>query len=480
VGQVTSQGWNISRWDHAFLPWIRLLLLDGAVRVAAFTLSHDLELPGSVGWEAVGQGQAFAHLVQYLRKRQGAYPRKKLASNAGISHSTLDEWLAGRQLPQSENIENVAHALVDHPDEQETALVGLQLRVAVAASEFFQLLHRHLGEEDSKHVSKALGTYVDFAASFISQSRLDEPLRTVRQWQVILGGTRDPGIVFLLRRAIASTKHQELQADLKVLATGDWSARILGWYRRGEYLDPPGTAKRIGAELGLSAPDAESLMEMTMRAVLLPPLLGLPDKAQEKPMVRLTGDTDFKQGNREEQWNLAIQAEQFDEAVIHASRLIELAPDNAKYHLWLGGSLNRLGKVDEALHECRIASVLDPDWCLPAVEIGIVLLDTGRNQEAVDHLYKVNDERAPRNAREAAHLTYHFGLALMRVERHEEAIVEFLALADQSGHARAMDLLAHCYFEQGNRPEGRQWAKKAAHRGEKTTLTSLEEGRYDK
>ena len=45
-----------------------------------------------------------------------------------------------------------------------------------------------------------------------------------------------------------------------------------------------------------------------------------------------------------------------------------------------------VGEVDEGIEECWIAARLDDDWELPRVEVGIILLNAGRNQEALEHL----------------------------------------------------------------------------------------------
>jgi Tfp pilus assembly protein PilF len=60
----------------------------------------------------------------------------------------------------------------------------------------------------------------------------------------------------------------------------------------------------------------------------------------------------------------------------------------AEAHTFLGWSLSYLGRIDEAIDECKIAIQIDPDFGNPYNDIGVYLLDRGRLDEAKPWLEK--------------------------------------------------------------------------------------------
>jgi Tfp pilus assembly protein PilF len=62
------------------------------------------------------------------------------------------------------------------------------------------------------------------------------------------------------------------------------------------------------------------------------------------------------------------------------------AAPTAEGHTFLGWSLSRLGRLEEAIEECRRAIALDPDYGNPYNDIGVYLIDLGRLAEAVPWL----------------------------------------------------------------------------------------------
>ena len=60
----------------------------------------------------------------------------------------------------------------------------------------------------------------------------------------------------------------------------------------------------------------------------------------------------------------------------------------AEAHTFLGWSLSYLGRIDEAIAQCKIAIKLDPDFGNPYNDIGVYLLDQARLEEAVPWLEK--------------------------------------------------------------------------------------------
>ena len=64
------------------------------------------------------------------------------------------------------------------------------------------------------------------------------------------------------------------------------------------------------------------------------------------------------------------------------------AHPTAEAHTFLGWSLSHLGKLDEAIAQCKSAIQIDPDFGNPYNDIGVILMAMGRQQEAVPWLEK--------------------------------------------------------------------------------------------
>ncbi len=78
---------------------------------------------------------------------------------------------------------------------------------------------------------------------------------------------------------------------------------------------------------------------------------------------------------------------QYRGAMERFQKSIEVHP-TAEGHTYLGWSLSGLGRLDEAIVECKKAIPLDPDYGNPYNDIGVYLIDLGRPDEAVPWLKK--------------------------------------------------------------------------------------------
>lgn len=76
------------------------------------------------------------------------------------------------------------------------------------------------------------------------------------------------------------------------------------------------------------------------------------------------------------------------ERAIEYFRASIAAYPTAEAHTFLGWSLSHLGRIDEAIAQCKIAIGLDPDFGNPYNDIGVYLIDLGRPEEAIPWLEK--------------------------------------------------------------------------------------------
>ena len=78
---------------------------------------------------------------------------------------------------------------------------------------------------------------------------------------------------------------------------------------------------------------------------------------------------------------------QYTAAVRFFRKSIEIHP-TARGHTFLGWSLSMLGRLEEAIAECKKAVPLDPDYGNPYNDIGLYLIELGRPEEAIPWLEK--------------------------------------------------------------------------------------------
>ena len=90
------------------------------------------------------------------------------------------------------------------------------------------------------------------------------------------------------------------------------------------------------------------------------------------------------------QWEAGYVLHQLGEyeRAIDAYRASIADHPTAEAHTFLGWSLSHLGRLDEAIAQCKIAIRIDPDFGNPYNDIGVYLLDLGRPEEAIPWLEK--------------------------------------------------------------------------------------------
>ncbi len=106
---------------------------------------------------------------------------------------------------------------------------------------------------------------------------------------------------------------------------------------------------------------------------------------------------------------------EYEEAVRLFRKSIEAYP-TAEGHTFLGWSLSKLGRIEEALAECKKAIPLDPDYGNPYNDIGVYLIELGRPDEAIPWL-----EKAMRAKRYCCYQFPHFNLGRILLNKGRTA-----------------------------------------------------------
>lgn len=483
----------------ALLPWVRLFAVELGLRVGAYFAIQGVEVVEEEDSGALVQGRAFDRLLQRYRRSAGGIPREDLARGGGVASSTVDEWLAGRALPQAENILSLAAVLASRVQGASEAELVFHLRWSVAASE----AARWLWEVCPSHPSKAgLGPPrpAQFIIEFLAVLELahgmaytapvpDEKLG-VLWWTLVTYGSKCQAGKAIIAFTLDQARDSYLRADLDAVLRERWQERVLLLYRQipsveGASRDP--FAKRLALTPDLMLKMVE--MEAWGRVSPNPggwhfepaqSRMGFPNSDEEGEQLHMVvlNNQDFMSPTQRTS-KLAMEAMHARgderEALAHHQQLVAAEPANAKYHFWLGASLAAVGRIDEAVLECKIAAGLEPDWSLPAVEVAIILSNAGRGQEALAAMRDIEGKYEV-----DAHFANVFGYTHMYLSQFEEAIRWFRrTLSLNAEHARATMHLAHCLLMTGERIEGRSLAKRARMLGERWVYDGLKAGRYD-
>jgi Tfp pilus assembly protein PilF len=107
---------------------------------------------------------------------------------------------------------------------------------------------------------------------------------------------------------------------------------------------------------------------------------------------------------------------------IDAFRASIAARPTAEAHTFLGWSLSHIGRLDDAIAQCRMAIEIDPDFGNPYNDIGVYLMGLGKSTEAVPWF-----EKAIASKRYCCYQFPHFNLGRVLLEQGKlrEAIRAF-------------------------------------------------------
>jgi tetratricopeptide (TPR) repeat protein len=264
------------------------------------------------------------------------------------------------------------------------------------------------------------------------------------------------------------------QADLMAV-TRPWHLRLTHVAQHLGGLDK--AMQLIHEEYGIPTEAIQEQMDKMLRDVQADSTrLGITDPSELSGMtfLRVKGDAKFSARNRMIQFAQARSEGDFETAILHVRRAVELQPDNAEYHFHLGANLGMVGEIEEGIQECWLAAQLAPTWELPRVEVGIILLNAERSQEACEHLESIAcGQDAP-----SAHLAFNLGARLRSGDANGALDVLEKAIAVVPDHALALDIAAQCAFLVGDLSKGQRLAKLADQHGQSETYREWKDGKY--
>ena len=479
VGYMQSMSTPVDRLDLAAISYLRLATIDLSLRTSAALWLAELPTPdeGTPLW-AENKGRA-----TYLRRLlDGCGPdgltRDQLAERLEVSYNTIDNWLDTDTRPSWSHINRLAEELAPYHADLSKETIQSRLHRHDALSGLCDLLSVHIGRDAVVDLATALVRFISRNLAGLRQfSKLAPDDAAKRQFSILMLGTRFVGTEHLLRALWRRERDPVWSTDL-LAASNPWHLRLTHVMQHLGGLDQ--VMKLVHDEFGFPEEDAESLLDQVLRDVQADPTRPTvtdPSELDGMTVLRIKGDAKYSARNRMIQYAQAKSEGDLDTAILHVRRAVELQRESAEYHFHLGATLGMAGEVEEGLQECWIAASLDPAWELPRVEVGIILLNAGRDEEARDHLESV--ARSLGNL--SAHLAFNLGMARFRCGEVEGALGALIrAVEVKPDHALALDVAAHCAFLVGDGKRGRHLVKRANVLGQSETYRDWQEGKYRK
>jgi len=456
VGRYRSGALPVPDSPIAGRAFARLAVVDLALRLGALRRRCGLG-PAAVPPADDAPGLFLRRLLHDRRLTRDAF-----AELARVSTTTVDSWCDAHVSIAAENILDVACAIEPTDEERRTQLVrGLRGHYAV-----WQLRRAlvFLGDDFLADALPALVRIGNVVNESLGQSRLAEPERTrAFEATVILG------------RCLESTRFLRRHAS-RTEADAHWHAALIAEDLR--YVE--GHAQWLAASIEFRAQAHEFGFPNGIDGDLLDAVADAPPLGLAKPETPprgghrfvISGDASFKASNRAALSHAAELVGDHRLAVEELRRAVEHEPTKALWHFKLGALLGQRGDADAGIAECRIAAALEPAWDLPAVEVGIILLDAQRPREALDALLEARRQ----DPRPSALLLYHLGLAHFCAREVEAALGCFRsALEQQPEYPLCMNMAAEALFTRAEslagderrrtKEEALRFAKAAALRG---------------
>ena len=477
AGYMRSASAPVERPDLAATAYLRLVAIDLALRTSALLWLAELPSPQE-GVPVWAEPRGNARYLRGLLERCGssAPTRDELAEQLSVSYNTVDSWLDAGVRPSLQNLQKIAGQLAEHMDGVDPTALVSEMRLHYAVSSLGDSLASHIGRE----------AVLDLATAFIRfTSRNLDGLRTFSklapdaaasaQMLILMLGARFKSCEHLVRALWRREKDPVWRADLQAVCN-PWHLRLGHLMKNLGGLDQG--LQILQEEYGIPKEAAGNILEQVLSKIPADPTIPEwvdPAVLEELNFVRVKGDAAYSARNRITQYQWARAKGDFATAIRHVRRAVELQPGNALYHFELGATLGTAGEIREGIQECWIAHQLDPSWELPKVEVGIILLNDGRSEEARDHL----EGMAHSQEALSGHLAFNLGIARQRCGDFGLALAALLRVIElQSDHALALDAAADCAFMMDDMKLGRQFAKKANALGQSETYESWRKGRY--
>ena len=389
--------------------------------------------------------------------------RSQLAARLGVSETTVDNWLDGRNWPGREHVDFLVLEF-SGGDPEVAGPLAAELRRQFALAKLCHGVAMAVGHEHVGVVVEAVAGLARDLSKHVGPRFFSAEERPVIGPALLMMGSEFPVSPALLR-FLAGGYPDGMWRDVILASAVPWEVTF------SLAMKTEGGSKSSAAGLAQDYLDVveESDREhaLTVREAINAALVPLMDASIPRGPLPIP-EHDPYSVLRE---NLSVRR-----------RLVERFPHSPEAHSQLGSFLGMAGKntgnrklIDEGLLECRIASGLCPVWDNPAVERGIMLTNFGLHQEACDELELVASELPELTP----HWRFAMGYILTELERFSEGLEHLEeAIRVRPDYALAYRYAAHCAFRSGDRVKGLDYAKTARRLGDSTEFDAWERGDY--
>jgi tetratricopeptide (TPR) repeat protein len=379
---MNSLSFPITEKHDAPIPFLRLYTLDAGIRWGAYQvlrIEHGQQPTFRPVWF---ERDVFRRVMNKLGGKSVTVA--ELAKLARVSKNTMDSWRTGKSEPSNENLAFLSDALAAKagvPAEE----LNARLRLAAGAAACRARLAGLIGEDRLTDFIKAFETTARLTSDVLLTVDLGRTERRNKLLDIIHRGAHSQlGRILCERLAEKARFHQEVMNDLLALP-GPWHNRLNAWAKQ---LGPlPFAGEPLAKEFKVPTKQAQQMMPF-IREMLLR-MSGYDSQPPEGAHVlTLSGPPEFKARNRASQAGDAFSRGDLCSAIEHMRIAVQWNPLDAGHHYTLGAYLGHTVSpgqyqfLTEALHHCAEAARLAPEWDRPPTEIGIILSNAGKCDEA--------------------------------------------------------------------------------------------------
>lgn len=401
--------------------------------------------------------------------------RNELAKQVKVHAHTLDGWLDADVRPADENLMDLAHCFAARGLGVADDLLR-KVRLAFAARELFRAISDVVGRETAIRICGRVVTWANGMLALPRGSKNTRAENDIKMKIAFMHGRAAPCMPWvesMLTPLWRGEPDPVWRTSLKA-ATRSWLAHL----------------QETTAKLGPDPTECEAFLatfgEMPAREELEMVAYTVQASKEElarNPLFAMAMAREAEEMGRYGALELKIQGTEAANrgdllgAIDKLRSAAERDPLNAEIHFRLGCCFALLGDVPAGLSELEISVQLDPGWDRARVEIGIVLLVEGREEEALRRLLESRAALKEPSGWLLLNLAYAYernGALAGAIQTYEDLLII------EPDNAEALDRLAHLYFVAKERRRGADAAKRAAQLGVPTVFYAMKNGLYDK
>lgn len=431
-----------------WFPYIRLGTIDLALRIAAgLSLADSLKSRSRV-FRWMNQSRP-GEFLKVLMQDAGNLTRDQLSEEVSVNPNTVDSWLDIDVRPRDRPLRKLASLFADRSQNVEPLEVEADLRQLYLLNSISSLLREHAGADIVLQARERLPRYIEqafnyLAADMMTTGATDLPV------SVLFLGSRSPDIGPVLTALSRKESAEHWQRALR-FAGGDWLKFIAESNIQAILSELKSYPNRHNSLLRKGHEGEQSKVSMLLNASL---------ESYAKGVLKVSADV------LEPREPVDLQMERpIRESIRQLEKAVEIEPNNAEAQSMLGDiklmhgvSLSDETLIQGATNAFWIAAKLNTRWLGPWVGVAEALAALGRNQEALEHLIAVDEERHP--------LTANYFLELAEVQHNlklyadcQDSIRRLLDLApDEPAFAYRATMLA---AEQGNKRLAKRYGRSA-------------------